>query len=104
MTDSMASLYSHEYRLKGITNSEEENDEINFIIEHKDEGEVHGELVKSKTMRKKLPIIFETSSETWDNKICSKHSDVVKAKKKKSHIILHTLSESSDEGTLQKEL
>ena len=67
----MASLYSYEHKPQEKINSEDEqNDEINFIVEHADEEEEHSEVVKPK-MKK---IILQTSSETSDNKICSEHS------------------------------
>ena len=103
----MASLYSYEYQPQEKKNSEDEvdNDEINFVTEHEDNEEEHGVVVNSKMKIKKLPIILETLSETSHSKICTEHSEVVKAKKKKSHIILCTSSESSeDEETIQNEL
>ena len=44
--------------------------------------------------RKRALITLERSLETSDNEICSEHSKVLKAKKKKSHVIFYTSSES----------
>ena len=77
------SLYSYEYEPQEINSKDEENDDINFIIEQ-DEDEDDSEVVLKPKTRKKPPIISETSSELSENEICSEHSEVVKAKKKKS--------------------
>ena len=81
MKDFMTSLYSYEYEPKEINSKDEENDDINFIIEQ-DEDEEDSEVVLKPKKRKKPPIISETS-ESSENEICSEHSEVVKAKKKK---------------------
>ena len=98
MKDFMTSLYSYEYEPQEINSKDEDNDDINFIIEQ-DKDEEDSKVVLKPKKRKKPPIICETSSESSDNKICNEHSEVVKAKKKKSRIISYSSTESSeDEG------
>ena len=97
MKDFMTSLYSYEYEPQKINSKDEENDDINFIIEQ-DEDEENSEVVLKPKKRQKQPIISETS-ESSENEVCSEHSEVVKANKKKSRIISYSSTESSeDEG------
>ena len=55
----MTSLYSYEYEPHVTTKTDDEENEINFMIEN----EEHSEVVKPKK-RKKPPMILETSSES----------------------------------------
>ena len=57
----MTSLYSYEYKPHETTETDDEENEINFVIEN--EVDEHSEVVKPKK-RKKPPMILETSSES----------------------------------------